>query len=366
VAGQPLSLSLKLGWYLFKQRLRGRKYFPLTMILEPLEACNLTCTGCGRIREYEPILSRRLTVEQCMRAVEECDAPVVSVAGGEPLMHPQIGDIVAAILKQKRFVYLCSNALLYKQAMKVIKPSTYFAFVVHLDGLRETHDIAVERKGVYDVAIAAIKAFRQAGYRVCTNTTLYSGNRPEEYHELFGMLNDMGVEGMMVSPGFQYKEVSQHNIFMQREEANTFFRRIFEGARDGIRFYNNPLYLDFLQGKRHYECSQWTTPTYTPAGWRKPCYLLADGHAETFAELMETTRWEDYGWGHDPRCDTCMMHCGYEGSAILEAMHKPMVFLELAARTTLPGRRARGFRQRNGAAPAEEAEEAKEEQPVAR
>ena len=361
--GQPLRLSLKLGRYLFKQRLRGRKYFPLTMILEPLEACNLTCTGCGRIREYEPILDRELTVEECLRAVEECDAPVVSIAGGEPLMHPHIGDIVSAVITQKRFVYLCTNALLYKQAMKVIKPSPYFSFVVHLDGLRETHDIAVERKGVYDVAIEAIEEFRRAGYRVCTNTTLYSGNRPEEYHELFAMLNDMGVEGMMVSPGFGYTEVGHDDIFMQREEANSFFRRIFEGGRDGIRFYNNPLYLDFLQGKRDYQCSQWATPTYTPAGWRKPCYLLADGHAQTFKELMETTDWEEYGWGRDPRCDTCMMHCGYEGSAILEAMHKPTAFLELAARTTLPGRHVRGFRRPSTAAAEEEAREG---QPVGR
>jgi len=211
-----LRLSLKLGWYLFKQRLRSRKYFPLTMILEPLEACNLTCSGCGRIREYEPILDRRLTVEECLWAVEECDAPVVSIAGGEPLMHPHIGDIAAGIIRQKRFVYLCTNALLYKQAMKVIKPSPYFSFVVHLDGLRETHDIAVEREGVYDVAIEAIQDFRQSGFRVCTNTTLYSGTGPEEYHELFAMLNDMGVEGMMVSPGFQYKEVAHHDIFLQR------------------------------------------------------------------------------------------------------------------------------------------------------
>ncbi len=352
-------LSVKLAWYLFKQKVKGRKYFPLTMILEPLEACNLTCTGCGRIREYEPILDRYLSVEECLRAVAECDPPVVSIAGGEPLMHPEIGDIVAGIVRQKRFVYLCTNALLYKKAMKVIKPSPYFSFVVHLDGLRETHDVAVERKGVYDVAVKAIAEFRGAGYRVCTNTTLFSGNQPEEYHQLFAMLNDMGVEGMMVSPGFQYKEVAQHDIFLQREEARSFFRRIFEGCKAGIRFYNNPLYLDFLQGRREYECSQWTTPTYTPAGWRKPCYLIADEHAPTFVELMETTDWKAYGFGRDPRCDTCMMHCGYEGSAIAEAMEKPAAFLELAWRSAFPGlaslSRRRGRRSQDVAAPKEEA-----------
>ena len=252
-------------------------------------------------------------------------------------MHPQIGEIVAGIVGQKRFVYLCTNALLYKAAVKVIKPSPYFSFVVHLDGLRETHDIAVERQGVYDVAVKAITEFRKAGYRVCTNTTLFSGNQPEEYHQLFAMLNDMGVEGMMVSPGFQYKEVAHHDIFMQREEARSFFRRIFEGCRAGIRFYNNPLYLDFLMGKKEYECTQWSTPTYTPAGWRKPCYLIADEHAPTFVELMETTDWKAYGFGRDPRCDTCMMHCGYEGSAVQEAMSRPRALVELAWRSMRPG-----------------------------
>jgi len=337
MAGRPMMLSLKLASFLFQQRLKGRKRFPLTMILEPLEACNLTCTGCGRIREYESILDRYLGVEECLRAVEECDAPVVSIAGGEPLMHPQIGEIVASIVKQKRFVYLCTNALLYKKALKVIKPSPYFSFVVHLDGLRETHDMAVEREGVYDVAIRAIKEFRGAGYRVCTNTTLYSGNQPEEYHRLFAMLNDMGVEGMIVVPGFQYREVAHHDIFMQREEAHSFFHRVFEGCKPGIRFYNNPLYLDFLTGKRDYECSPWTTPTYTPAGWRKPCYLIADEHTATFAELMETTDWKAYGFRRDPRCNNCMMHCGYEGSAIAEAMAKPSAFLEMAWRSVFPG-----------------------------
>ena len=339
MSGRPISLSAKLAWYLLMKRVKGEKYFPLTMILEPLEACNLTCTGCGRIREYEPIIDKQLTVDECLRAVEDCDPPVVSIAGGEPLMHPQIGEIVDGIVKQRRFVYLCTNALLFKKGMKVIKPSRYFAFVVHMDGLRETHDIAVERDGVYDVAMKFIGQARKAGYRVCTNTTLFSGNEPEEYHRLFAMLNDLGVEGMLISPGFQYKEVAHHDIFMQREEAQSFFRRVFEGCKDGIRFYNNPLYLDFLQGKRDYECSQWTTPTYTPAGWRKPCYLIADGHAKTYEELMTTVKWGDYGIGKDPRCDTCMMHCGFEGSAIIEAMERPKAFIELAKRSVVSSRR---------------------------
>lgn len=334
---RPWKLSAKLAWYLFQHKVRGRTHFPLTMILEPLEDCNLTCTGCGRIREYEGLIKEHVTLSarQCLDAVRECGAPVVSIAGGEPLMHPDIGKIVRGIIRQKRFVYLCTNALLYRAAMKAIPPSPYFAFVVHLDGMRETHDIAVERKGVYDVAVKAIQEFRAAGYRVCTNTTLFDGNAPEEYHRFFQMLNDMGVEGMMVSPGFQYKEVAHHDIFLQREAARSFFRRIFEGCADGIRFYNNPLYLDFLVGKREYECSQWTTPTYTPAGWRKPCYLIADEHVVTFAELMETD-WKSYGFGRDKRCDNCMMHCGYEGSAINEALRSPRALVELAVRAARP------------------------------
>ena len=195
----------------------------------------------------------------------------------------------------------------------------------------------MERKGVYDVAIRAIQDFRKAGYRVCTNTTLYSGTQPEEYHRLFAMLNSIGVEGMMVVPGFQYGEVAHHDIFLQREEARTFFRRIFAGCKAGIRFYNNPLYLDFLVGNREYECSPWTVPTYTPAGWRRPCYLIADEHAPTFVELMETTDWGAYGFGRDTRCDNCMMHCGYEGSSLIDAMGKPSALLELAWRSILPG-----------------------------
>lgn len=334
--GQPLILSLKLSWYLMKQKVKGNRKFPLTMILEPLEECNLACLGCGRIHEYEPVIDKRMTVEEAMAAVDECDAPVVSIAGGEPMMHPQIGEIVKGIIKRKKFVYLCTNALLFKKAFKEIKPSTYFSFVVHLDGPREIHDIAVDRKGVYDVAVRMIREARERGYRVCTNTTLFNGNQPEAYHEFFAMLNDIGVEGMMVSPGFEYKEVADQPIFLQREEAQNFFRRVFEGCKTGIRFYNNPLYRDFLMGKRDYECSQWTTPTYTVMGWRKPCYLLAtEGHAQTFIELMQTTPWDKYGYGRDPRCDTCMMHCGYEGSAIREALDKPSVGWELFKRTVL-------------------------------
>jgi len=332
VAGQPLGLTLKLAGYLIQNKARGRKRFPLTMILEPLEKCNLACQGCGRIREYEAVIDRMMTAEECLAAVVECRAPVVSIAGGEPLMHPEIDQIVEGIVHQKRFVYLCTNALLMKQALRVLKPSPYFAFVIHLDGLRETHDRSVGRQGVFNVAIKAIQTARQAGFRVCTNTTLYSGTHPQEFQKLFSMLTKMGVEGIMVSPGFQYQELAGKDIFLARQEATSFLRAIFQGCRNGTRFYNNPLYLDFLQGKRSYQCSQWTMPTRTPLGWRKPCYLIADEHVPTFAQLMETTPWQKYGFGRDPRCATCMMHCGYEGSAILEAMEKPEAMWEMAKR----------------------------------
>ena len=264
-----------MAWYLFRQKLAGRQYFPLTMILEPLEACNLTCTGCGRIREYEPILDHRLSVAQCLAAVEECNPPVVSIAGGEPLMHPQIGEIVSSIIAQHRFVYLCTNALLYKSALKAIRPSPYFSFVVHLDGLRETHDIAVERQGVYEVAIKAIREFREAGFRVCTNTTLFSGNEPEEYHRLFAMLHDMGVEGMMVAPGFQYKEVAQHDIIHAAGGGAVIFRPRVRGLQDGIALLQQPALPRFPRGQ---------------TGLRMQPVVHADVHARRLAEALLSDR----------------------------------------------------------------------------
>jgi hopanoid biosynthesis associated radical SAM protein HpnH len=340
--GQPVELALKLTRYLVENKIRGRRRFPLTMILEPLEKCNLACEGCGRIREYDPVIDRMMTVQECLTAVEECGAPVVSIAGGEPLMHPNIDRIVEGIVCQRRFVYLCTNALLMKRALTTLDPSPYLAFVVHLDGLRETHDRSVGRRGVYDVAVAAIRLARRAGFRVCTNTTLYSGVQPQEFQALFAMLTKMGVEGIMVSPGFQFEEVAAKDIFLARQQATEFFRSIFEGCRNGTRFYNNPLYLDFLQGKRDYQCTPWTVPTRTPLGWRQPCYLIADQHVATFAELMGRTRWHSYGFGRDPRCATCMMHCGYEGSAILEALAKPAAAWEMARRALFsPGIGAR-------------------------
>jgi len=257
---------------------------------------------------------------------------VVSIAGGEPLMHPDIDRIVEGIVRQKRFVYLCTNALLMKRALTSLDPSPYLSFVVHLDGLREAHDRSVGRQGVYDVAVGAIRLARRAGFRVCTNTTLYNGVQPREFQALFGMLTKMGVEGIMVSPGFQFEEVAAKDIFLARQQAIEFFQSIFEGCRNGTRFYNNPLYLDFLQGKRHYQCTPWTVPTRTPLGWRQPCYLIADQHVGTFAELMGGTRWHSYGFGRDPRCASCMMHCGYEGAAILEALEKPAAAWEMVRR----------------------------------
>jgi len=336
MAGRPCGLSISLAWYLIKNKLLGRKRFPLAMILEPLEKCNLACEGCGRIREYESVMDRMMTVEDCLAAAQECDAPVVSISGGEPLLHPDINDIVAGIVRQRRFVYLCTNGLLMKQALKLLKPSRYFAFVVHVDGLRETHDRTVARRGVYDVAIGAIEMARREGFRVCTNTTLYKGTHPEEFHTLFALLTGMGVEGIMVSPAFQYQEQDK-DIFLARQEAVIFFRDVLEGCSYDTRFYNNPLYLDFLRGKRQYQCRQWAMPTRTPLGWRQPCYLIADQHVASFDELMETTAWDSYGFGRDPRCATCMMHCGYEASTIFEAMEKPRVALEMATRSLLLG-----------------------------
>ena len=291
-------------------------------MLEPLEACNLACEGCGRIREYEAVIDRMLTVEQCMQAVEDSGAPIVSIAGGEPTMHPQIDEIVERIVATKRFVYMCTNALLMERVMKSIPTSKYFCFVVHMDGMEEAHDRSVYRKGVFKIAVRAMKAALEKGYRVTTNTTIFNGVDEDDMIEMFKMLTDMGVEGCMVSPGYQFDSVPNQELFISRRKAREVFTRILD-PKHGIRFYNNPLYLDFLRGEREYQCTAWSNPTYTVSGWREPCYLLGDRHTEQFDELMSDELWERYGVGKDPRCANCLMHCGFESASIYDAFVNP-------------------------------------------
>ena len=320
--GRPMELAFRLTWYILKNKLSGRKRFPLVTMLEPLEKCNLACEGCGRIREYEPVLDKTLSVQECLDAVEESGAPIVSIAGGEPTLHPKIHEIVNGIIERKRFVYMCTNALLMERVMKNIPPTKYFCFVVHLDGMEEAHDKSVYRKGVFKIATRAIRAALDSGYRVTTNTTVFNGVDEDDVIRMFEMATEMGVEGSMVSPGYHFETVPNQDLFISRERARKVFKNVLDPKRK-IRFYNNPLYLEFLRGEREYQCSAWSNPTYTVMGWREPCYLIGDRHTGSVEDLMSEELWERYGVGNDPRCANCMMHCGFESASIFSALKSP-------------------------------------------
>ncbi|OGO31693.1 MAG: hopanoid biosynthesis associated radical SAM protein HpnH [Chloroflexi bacterium RBG_16_54_18] len=338
-----IELGMKLMAHVWKNRLAGRKRFPIVTMLEPLEVCNLTCKGCGRIREYrESVIEKKkmLTVEECLRITAEADAPIVSIAGGEPLIHPKIDEIVAGIIAQKRYVFLCSNGILMERAFEKIKPNKHFSWVVHLDGMPEVHDFWVERKGTWDKAMNALKRALNEGYRVCTNTTLFRSSDVNDLHQLFRMLTDLGVEGMMVSAGYPYISTPSQDIYMEREMSIRSFSKALDPTK-GFRFYNNPLYLEFLRGERQYPCRAWTNPTYTPLGWRKPCYLLADEHTQDLGELMQDEVWEKYGFGKDPRCASCTMHSGYEAGIIEDSFTRPKAFLDLILSGLTAGRKYR-------------------------
>jgi hopanoid biosynthesis associated radical SAM protein HpnH len=333
VSNRPIALELGMARYLVKKRLiEHRERFPFTLMLEPLELCNLACHGCGRIREYESVFHKRLSVDECLRVADEAGAPIVNIPGGEPLIHAQFDEIVNGITAQGRFVYMCTNGLLLHRVFGRIPPSTRFALVVHIDGMRDVHDAAVDRSGVFDIATGYMRQAIEMGYRVCTNTTIYRGVPAAEYVELFEFLKAMGVEGCITSPGYDYESVTHdRDQFLARSEAQALYTEVHarsEGKE--IPFYNNPLFHEFLQGKRTYRCSAWAMPTYTVEGWRSPCYLLADKHVGSLSELYEGTDWEAYGTGRDPRCANCLMHCGYEASTILEAFHHPKDLLTLA------------------------------------
>jgi len=317
----PLRQALMVGAYVLKQRLQGCKRFPLVLMLEPLFRCNLACAGCGKIQHPTPILRQNLSPEVCFQAAEECGAPVVSIAGGEPLLHPQIDEIAAGLVARKKFVYLCTNALLLEKHVGKFTPSPYFTFSVHLDGLKERHDELVCREGTFDVAIQAIKAAKGAGFRVTTNTTVFEGENVEALRAFFDYASALGIDGMMVSPGYSYEKAPDQEHFLKRERTKELFRKVFTGKK--WDFNHSPFFLDFLQGKREYQCTPWGNPNYSVLGWQKPCYLMADGYATTYKELMEETAWDQYGTGRDPRCADCMVHCGYEATAVTDAMSSP-------------------------------------------
>jgi hopanoid biosynthesis associated radical SAM protein HpnH len=332
--GVPLIQQLRVGSYLVKQKLLRRRRYPLVLMLEPLFQCNLACAGCGKIAHPDDVLKRRLTVSDALRAVDECGAPVVSIPGGEPLIHDDMPEIVAGIIERKVFVYLCTNALLLGRKIDDYRPSPYFTWSIHLDGNRERHDASVCQEGVYDRAVAAIRLALDRGFRVTINCTLFTGEDPDEVAAFFDDVMAMGVEGITISPGYSYSLAPQQDVFMGRRESKELFRDIFRRGRENgrrWRFNQSSLFLDFLAGNRDYRCTPWSNPTYNVFGWQRPCYLLVDeGYASSFAELMEDTEWERYGTGRNPKCDNCMAHCGYEGTAVDDTLRHPLAALRVA------------------------------------
>lgn len=314
----PIGLTVDLAKYIGGKRLRGEDHFPLVMMLEPLHACNLTCTGCGRIREYKSTIKDKLSVEQCMAAVDECGAPIVSICGGEPMIYPDLPRLVREILGRKKHIYLCTNGMFIRKKLKDYRPTSDFFFNVHLDGMEETHDLCVERKGVFKEAVEGIKAAKGAGFLVCTNTTIFKQTNLNEIAELLEYLRTLGVDGHMISPAYSYAAVQSKDIFMTREEVRAKFRTA-AGFLSRYNLMTSPIYLDYLTGERELMCTAWGNPTYNPRGWKSPCYLITDGHYDTFKEFMDSTPWEKYGRGRDPRCEHCMVHAGYEPSAVLGA-----------------------------------------------
>ena len=302
-----------------RQKLSRREKFPLIVELEPLFACNLACAGCGKIQHPASVLKQRMPVEQAIAAIEECGAPMVSIAGGEPLMHPQIDVLVNELVKRKKYVFLCTNALLIPKKIDKFTPSPYFAFAVHIDGLAQRHDESVCKEGVFDEAVAAIEEVKRRGFRVTTNTTIFSNDSPQSVIDVLNYLNDdLKVDQMMVSPAYAYEKAPDQEHFPGVAESRELFRKAFaDGNRKRWRLNHSPLFLDFLEGKADFGCTAWGVPSYSLKGWQRPCYLMSDGYVSTYKELIETTKWEDYGRGKDPRCANCMAHCGYEPSAVL-------------------------------------------------
>jgi hopanoid biosynthesis associated radical SAM protein HpnH len=305
--------------YVLGQRLAGRTRYPLVLMLEPLFRCNLACAGCGKIQYPAHVLRRHLDLEACLRAVDECGAPMVSIPGGEPLLYPHIGELVAALVARRKYVYLCTNAILLREkiAEGLLRPSKYLTLSIHMDGQAEHHDFAVCREGVYEEAAAAIRTAVAAGFRVTTNTTLFEGADPNSVRAFFDEMMDLGVEGMMVSPGYAYEKAPDQHNFLQRRRTNELFEMLLSNRRRRWRFNQSPLFLEYLMGRRDFECMPWGNPTYNVFGWQRPCYLLDEGYAETFDELLHDTDWSRYGRASgNPRCQQCMVHCGHEPSAV--------------------------------------------------
>ena len=313
----PVSQMWTVATYVLKQKLQGRKRYPFVLMLEPLFRCNLACAGCGKIQYPAHILKQELSPEECFKAVEECGTPMVSIPGGEPLMHSQIEKIVEGLVARKKYIYLCTNALLLKEKLHLFKPSKYLTFSVHMDGQKEHHDFSVCREGGYDLALDGIKEALKRGFRVTTNTTLFDGADPKSVRAFFDEMMEVGVEGMMLSPGYSYDKAPDQKHFLGRARTRRLFRAILANRKKSWKFNQSPLFLEFLMGQRNYACTPWGMPTYNVFGWQKPCYLLQDGYTDTFQEMMDSTEWENYGTeSGNPKCANCMVHSGYEASAV--------------------------------------------------
>ncbi|MFQ5533885.1 MAG: adenosyl-hopene transferase HpnH [Sphingomonadales bacterium] len=323
--GVPFIQQARVGGYIFKQRLKGNDHYPLVLMLEPLFRCNLSCSGCGKIDYPAPILNQRMSVQECLDAVDECGAPIVSIPGGEPLLHKEIKQIVDGITARKKFVYLCTNALLLQKRLDLFEPTPYLTFSVHLDGLREEHDAAVNQNGVFDRAVAAIEEACKRGFRVTINCTLFDNAEPERVAEFFNYVNAMGVEGITVSPGYAYERAASQEHFLGRRQTKELFRSLFRlGKGRKWRFNQSSLYLDFLAGNQDYRCRPWGNPSRNIFGWQKPCYLIGEGFVPSFKELMEATDWDLYGTGNYEKCANCMVHCGYEPTAVADTVMHPL------------------------------------------
>ncbi|MDB5397695.1 MAG: radical superfamily protein [Rhodospirillales bacterium] len=323
--GLALNQVLKVGAYVVKQQLKGVKRYPLVLMLEPLFKCNLACSGCGKIDYPDEILNQRLSVEQCLEAVDECGAPVVSIAGGEPLLHKEMAEIVRGIIKRKKFVILCTNALLLDKRMDEYEPNPYFTWDIHLDGDREMHDAAVDQKGVYDRAVAVLKKAKARGFRVCINTTLFNNADPERVANFFDDISKLGIDGIMTSPGYAYERAPDQAHFLNRTTTKNLFRDILRrGKGKKWMLGHSPLFMDFLAGNQTYECTPWGNPTRNYFGWQKPCYLIGEGYVSSFKELMETTDWDAYGVGNYEKCADCMVHSGFEATAVIDSVKHPL------------------------------------------
>ncbi len=328
----PLIQQIRVGAYVLKNKLKGLERYPLVLMLEPLFRCNLACPGCGKIDYEDEILNKRLSVKECLNAVDECGAPVVSIPGGEPLLHREIGEIVKGIIDRKKFVYLCTNALMLEKRLHLFKPTPYLTFSVHLDGLEDEHDKAVAQDGVFKKAVSAIRKAKALGFRVNLNCTLFDQTPASEIARFFDFASqNLEVEGITVSPGYAYERAPDQEHFLNREKTKNLFRDVFRfGKGRKWRFSQSSLFLDFLAGNQSYKCTPWGNPTRNVFGWQKPCYLLAEGYASSFQSLMEETDWNSYGTGNYEKCADCMVHCGYEPTAVLDTLNHPLKALKTA------------------------------------